>query len=228
MRHMVGNGGQAYEMEDLQVYDGIVENIEDGDYTQKDVAEDYGKFEAVNLLGSGTIVDHNDREFNLRESRIPEADRSAEHINDGLKDAGKSAAYTAGLAAIPTGAGYMAIESGGDPFWVVGSMFSASFVAESIADGVQNFANGVARRAAKAKVGRSYDFNAVAEEDYELNLVDDAEFRQLAFQYEGDEDVEVRQPRMMVTAARVDPETGEVQEEELSEEWLEPSDDESR
>ncbi len=236
MRPGVMNGGAAYDMDDLEVYDGIVESIEEGDYTQKDVAEDYGKFEAVNLLGEGTIVDHNERELNIRESRIPEADRSAEHMNNGLKDAGKAAAYTAGLTALPAGTGYMAIESGGEPFWVFGSMFSTAMFAESITNGAKQAVEGVVRRAVKSKVGRSYDFGAVAEEDYELNLVDDAEFQEMAFEYDDDEDVEVRQPKVIVGAGRVNPQTGEVEmeeepltpeeEQELREDMLEPEDDE--
>ncbi len=226
MRHGVGNGGASAD--ELEEYEGIVENIEDGDYTQKDVAEDYGKFEAVNLVSSGTIVDHNEREFNIRDSRIPEAEKTASYMNNGLKDAGKAAAYAAGNASLPVAMGYMAVDSGGDPFWVGTSIFSTALVADSISEAGKQAIEGIARRLSKSSINRRYDFGAVAEEDYELNIVDDEEFRELAFAYADDDDIEVRQPSVTVHAAKVGPAAGgfEEEEEELSEEMLEEDRDE--
>jgi len=213
---------EQVDLDNLQVYDGLKEKIGEGNYTQGDVAEDYGKFEAINLVDSGVIADHGEQEYLMRESRIPEADKQAEYINSGPKDAAKAAGAGLMTAALPGVSGYMAISSGGDPLWVATSMVSTGAVSGTIRNMGKMAASGLGRRAVKGKLKRTYDLSAVAEEDYTLQVLDDQDFEQEAFERSEEQDVEVREPQVVVRSREV-PYDGI--DEELNEEMLEPDDE---
>lgn len=213
---------QSYDFDDLQVYDGIEEAVQDEDYTFGDLAEEYGTFEAVTLTEQGTIADHGEHELFVRESRVPDAEMEARYFNTGLRDAGRNAARTVASAALPTVTGLMAVESGGDPLWVGGAIASGAAVSDNIKRGIMGTVAGLARRKEKHNTQRQYRLDKVAEEDYTLDIIADPAYSQKMMESSGMDDVEVRDQGVVMVGRAPFPE--EVEEEEFGQ-ALEPQDD---
>lgn len=203
---------QTYDFDDLQVYDGIEEALQDSDYTFGDLAEDYGTFEAVTLTEQGTIADHGEHELFVRASRIPDADMEAAYFNTGLRDAGRSVARTVASTALPTATGFMAIESGGDPLWVGGTIAASTAVSRNIRNGISGTVAGLARSKHKHDKKRQYRLDKVAEEDYTLDIIGDPEYTQKMMESSEMDDVDVRDQGILMVQSG--PLPGEVEEEE--------------
>lgn len=211
---------RSYDFDDLEVYDGIMEAVQDEDYTFGDLAEEYGAFEAVNLTRSGTIADHSEQELVLRESRVPDAEMQAAYINDGLRDAAKNAARAVSSMSLPGVTGFMAVESGGDPVWVSGAIASTAIVSENVKRGALMAKEGVSRHRMKKDFEREYRLEKVAEEDYDMDIVSDSEYNRKIMDSSGMDNVDVRDHGVVVSG-RVE-EAEEVEEEEFDGDVLEP------
>lgn len=215
---------QPYDFDELRVYENIEEALDNEDYTFGDLAEEYGTFEAVNLTNKGTIADHSERELFVRGSRIPEAEMEAAYIQDGLQDAGRNIARAAAGAMVPGVAGFLAVETGGDPLWVGAAIASTAAETGTIKDSAIRTVKGLYRRKMEHDFERQYELNRVAEEDYALGIIGDAEYSRKIMETSDTDDVDIRdQGVLMAGTTSLSPE--EVEEEEFNGDLLEPQED---
>jgi hypothetical protein len=214
-----------YAFDKLEVYDDIDEAVSDGEYTFGDLAEEYGAFEAVNLTKHGTIADHGERELIVRESRIPDAEIQASYINDGLRDAGKGAAKAAASMALPSATGVMAIESGGNPLWVAATVFSSAAISNTVRRSFHQVIDGISRRDKKSEFEKERRTEKIAEEDYILDIVSDADYNHRLEKYSSRDNVDIRDHEHNRAVQDEFLEEEEMEGKEFEGEILEPEDD---
>lgn len=183
----------------LEVYDGIPEEIAEEELTLSEVVDEYGEAEGNHLIKNGVLIDQRDQSINLRESRFAEADREFQQAFEYSKASiAGSLAKAIGKTAVPFAAGYAAVASGGDPFWVGATGTSAYLMKNTINRSVNDFFHELGNKNNSSRASTHYRMNDIEYEDFGLDSVSDSEFRELVEETDLDDDlVELReQPKV--------------------------------
>jgi|APHM01.1.fsa_nt_gi hypothetical protein len=169
----------AYEGE-LEVYDGLTEELNGEGVTLSDIVDEYGEAEGNHLIRDGTLIDQRDHNISLRGSRLPEADMECQEFFDySTSSVAGSFAKLAGTAAGPLGFGYAATASGGDPLLVSATGATAYLVKDSVDRSIGEIMKEVGKKLNSYEAAKQYRKTDIEYEDFELEAVSDPEFREL-------------------------------------------------
>lgn len=165
------DAGTDLEETNMEVYDGLVKEIARGGKTFGYVASEYGETEAALLIDDGCVCDYGSQEIIFREDRFPEAEEEFRTFMDySPGEAAKSSGKGLSSLVLPVVSGAMAVNTGGEPFWVGMTGFSSylgrDILKQSIAEVQMEYEKWKNFREA-AKQYRLGDFD---KEDFELQV----------------------------------------------------------